>query len=105
MEMPLTVSNGCQGRFFFYGEFLGRLINGNGEPGKVLRVPCDDQIHTGSFCACNHDGVFVVMILENECILTIFAKRIDNFEQGQESGNKRLIFFHMKNAIIFQKFI
>ncbi len=50
----------------------------------MIAVSCDYCIYTAADCGRYHDGIFVVIILISDGILTIYSEGIEQFKQCQE---------------------
>ena len=69
-----------------FDKICGRT-NGNRRFCKVLCVPRDNIIHTGSLNGGDHDGVFVIVVFDAESVPAVFHQGIHNVEQSEDAGN------------------
>ncbi len=68
-------------------EFQQKFINsidGNGSRAEVVFVSCNYPVHAASDCCSDHNGILIVVVLNGDGILTIYAKRVEQIEQRQE---------------------
>ena len=47
----------------------------------MFRISCDDAVKPGTYCTFNHDGVFIVIVLDCDRILAVDAEGINQFEE------------------------
>lgn len=59
----------------------------------MLRVSGNNKINTSSLRTGDHDGVFIIIVFEAECILTIFTQCIDDSKECKNAGNDLSSFF------------
>ena len=53
----------------------------------MIRISCDDAVDFGTFGTLDHDGVFIIAVIDRYGILTVDAEGIDQLKQGIKPGN------------------
>lgn len=48
----------------------------------MFRISCNETVEAGTYCAFYHDGIFIIVVLDSNCILTVDAKGIYQLEKS-----------------------